>query len=159
MTSAGIKIRSWLTEQDGALACPLLQGGPGQAECLLHSYLSLFSLLPFPLLYLPNCSRHDIGGPACAAQPLYLFLNECTGTAGCGHVFLWGIGVEGWGGSIVGHDDKKTLTGSIQIIDWWQKTSIRSMVVRRKKILSRWIDTISKNQICFTNDRNYLSNF
>jgi hypothetical protein len=39
---------------------------------------------------------------------------------------------------------KKTSIGSIPIIDWQQKTLIRSMVIIRKKILSRWINTIGQ---------------
>jgi hypothetical protein len=53
---------------------------------------------------------------------------------------------------------KKTSIGSIPIIDCWQKTSIRSMVVR-KKILSRWIDTIGQKSNFFTDDQYYRSNF
>jgi hypothetical protein len=44
---------------------------------------------------------------------------------------------------------KKTSIGSIPIIDWRQKTSIRSMVVIRKKILSRWIDKIGQKSNFF----------
>ncbi len=44
---------------------------------------------------------------------------------------------------------KKTSIGWIPIIDWRQKTSIRSMVVIRKKILSLWIDKIGQKSDFF----------
>jgi ssDNA-binding replication factor A large subunit len=37
---------------------------------------------------------------------------------------------------------KKTSIGSIPIINWWQKTSIRLMVIRRKKIFSRAMELL-----------------
>jgi hypothetical protein len=39
---------------------------------------------------------------------------------------------------------QKTLIGSISVNDRWQKTAIRLMVVRGKKILSQWIGPIDQ---------------